>query len=101
MGVAGQYVRRFCDGATHALPQGMSMNANYPFMLPRVELVVRGKKTRAVLVSGDRRSPALDIKVGDDGQEYCTFAQSSHYETIFHKKPTRFRFFPFRADDVW
>lgn len=35
MTVCGRYVKTFAE-ASHALPQGMHMNADYPFMIPAI-----------------------------------------------------------------
>jgi hypothetical protein len=88
--------------ATHALPQEMHMNADYPFMLPPIvekfgpsephrhgAITVRGK-------GGLTRT--VPIKHGKNGTEYAELEQSSAFEKIYQRKPTRFRLLPFKEE---
>jgi len=93
MTLVGRYVDTF-QNATHALPQGMSMNADYPFMLPKIakwtpeEITLEGR-------GGETRTIPI-VRV--DGIEYAELAQTSTYERMFRRKPTTFRFLPFREN---
>lgn len=79
--MTGQYVRTFAE-ATHALPDGMHMNADYPFMLPRIRGINDGKIT----IIGDRGRTATVAHI----------EQSSSFELMSGRKPKRFRLLPFR-----
>lgn len=92
--VIGKYVKTFKE-ASHALPDGMSMNADYPFMIPAIRKI-------------DGRDVVLCGRFGDgqfrivtrrrDGQQYCVIAQSSTYEKIYRKPPAKFRAYPFKDE---
>jgi hypothetical protein len=96
--VVGNYVKTFAE-ASHALPDGMHMNADYPLMIPRIESL-DGKTIR---IKADRypyETFEAKIQKGRDGREFCTIAQSSTFESLFHRKPTRFRFDPFKDQNT-
>jgi hypothetical protein len=90
----GTYVRTFSE-ATHALPDGMHMNADYPFVLPKIEhadgetITIRGRygRTATLMIERDR-----------DG-DFATLAQSSTFEKIYRRRPRKFRLKPFRAKE--
>lgn len=91
--VSGTYVNTFAE-ASHALPDGMHMNSDYPLMLPRIAAL----KGKTVTLRG--RDGDVEAKVQKDkrsGREYCSIAQVSTYERIFRGgQPTRWKFFPFK-----
>jgi len=89
--ISGRYVKTFAE-ASHALPQGMHMNADYPFMLPRV---VRLEGSTVVLK--DRLEGSFAIRRCGD-QEHCIISQSSSFEELFSRKPTKFKALPFKDD---
>lgn len=91
MTLSGKYVRTFAD-ATHALPDGMHMNADYPFMLPRI--IDRDAKT--ITIEGRRgQQETLPIK-HDHAGEFCELHQSSSFERMMGQTPTKFRLLPFK-----
>ncbi len=94
MTVSGRYVPCFQD-ATHALPEGMSMNADYPFMLPKI--VERGDDTITIAGRGGALATA-QIQKTPRGTEYVEIAQSSSFERLYGRRPTRFKLFPFKDD---
>jgi hypothetical protein len=96
MGISGQYVKTFAE-ATHALPDGMHMNADYPFMLPKI--VERTETTITIEGRGGARE-TLAIK-RREGTEFAHLAQSSAFERIYGRPPTRFRMNPFKATESW
>lgn len=92
MAVTGKYVLKFSE-ATHALPEGMSMNADYPFMLPRV---IRLTKT-TVTIQSDNGSETRTVPIEKyRGQQVCYLEQVSSFERMTKSKPHRFRCFPFK-----
>lgn len=90
MTLSGTYVKTFAE-ASHALPQGMHMNADYPLMLAPIISVTHGDVTL-------RDSRGVDhvarIYCGGTGQ-FCEISQSSSFETMMGKRPHSFKFFPF------
>ncbi len=90
MGVRGQFVKTFAE-ATHAVPNGMHMGADYPFMICTAEVV--GKLVRIKCGSHEE---TLKIRKEVGGREYCQLAQRSTYETLFNRPPKMYRFFPFK-----
>ena len=94
MSVVGDYVKTFAQ-ASHALPLGMHTSADYPLMIPRITALGGGMVTLC-----GRESVSAKVLRRRDGQEYCIVAQSSAYEVLFHKKPTPWRFFPFKDQDT-
>lgn len=91
--VIGKYVRTFAE-ATHALPQGMHMNADYPFKLPRIV----GRDASAITIAEGGKMETLTVKRGRDG-DYCWLEQSSSFERWMGHKPTKFRLMPFKATE--
>ena len=86
----GNYVSTFAR-ASHAIPDGMHMNADYPFMLPKI---VRVTDTSVVLQG---RNGEGEAKIGKyRGRWCCCLDQSSSYESIYNLPPKRWRFFPFK-----
>lgn len=92
--VIGRYVKTFAE-ATHALPQGLNLNADYPFKVPRIKQI-RGAVVTIVGERGDE--VPFVIQRGRDGQEYGTLLQSSSFEKLFGKRPTVFRMEPFKDE---
>lgn len=91
MCLAGNYVKTFAE-ASHALPDGMHMNADYPFMLPSIVKLVG----RDVILRGRDGEGRFRITRGKDGREYCVIRQSSTFEAIYGRRPTAFRAYPFK-----
>ncbi len=85
----GNYVKTFAE-ATHALPDGMPMNADYPLMLPEIVKLTK----REVTLRGRHDATAPIRRRGD--QEYCSIAQMSSFEILCCRRPQRFRFYPFK-----
>lgn len=94
MGVVGKYTKTFAE-ASHALPQGMHANADYPLMIPRIAALADGKVTLR-----GATSVSATVLRRRDGQEYCIIEQSGVYEILHHRKPTAWRFFPFKDQDT-
>jgi hypothetical protein len=94
MSVCGRYVGTFAE-ASHALPQGMHMNADYPFMLPKISSVT----ATHVTLAGDRHGILATAKIKrDKGREWCELNQSSGFERIYGRSAQRFRFDPFKDE---
>jgi hypothetical protein len=92
--IVGKYVKTFAE-ASHALPEGMHMNADYPFMLPPIVAL----NDEFVNLRGSGVCAASPIyKRGD--QEFCVVNQRSSFEKLFHRKPQRFEFFPFKDENT-
>lgn len=92
MTVCGKYVGTFVE-ATHALPDGMHMNADYPFMLPKIV------DRRAGIITIEGRGgtkETLSIRHDARGREFCELAQSSSLERLYNRPPTTFKLLPFR-----
>lgn len=89
----GKYVKTFAE-ASHALPDGMHMNADYPFMLPRIAKL-EAKEVVLESRDGDGR---FKIVRGGDGREYCVIVQSSSFEKMFGRPPTKFKAYPFKDE---
>ena len=99
MGVSGHYVTEFA-AASHALPEGMHMNADYPFMLPAIVRVVGRRVTIRAdapsrLHAGEAAEQTVDIQK-HRGREFFTLSQSSTWERLFKKPPSPYRFYPFK-----
>lgn len=88
--LSGRYADTF-EHATHALPEGMHMNADYPFMLPSIK--EKTKKTITLVGSGGEEV-TIPIR-RRKGKEFCFIEQSSSFERLFGRKPTKFRCHPF------
>lgn len=93
--VSGKYVQTFAE-ATHALPEGMHMNADYPFKLPAI-VRTDGKQVTLRGSGGVETTAAIKRKHGD-GREYCDIEQSSTFEKIYRRQPTLFRCYPFKDE---
>jgi hypothetical protein len=91
--ISGQYVKTFAE-ASHALPQGMHMNADYPFMLPTIKSVT--ESTVTVIGRGGVAATATIIRRA--GKEYFDYSQSSTFEEIYGRAPQSFRFHPFKDE---
>lgn len=96
MGVRGTYVQTF-EEANYALPDGMHMNADYPFMLPKI--VERAAGSITIEGRGGKRE-TLTIQQDAKGHEFCMLSQSSTFERLFHRPPTKFKLMPFKGE-VW
>lgn len=94
MTISGVYVKTFAE-ASHALPQGMHMNADYPFMLPPIVRIDRG----SVVLHGSQGDATFRIMREND-QEYCVISQSSSFEQVFSRKPTKFKTLPFKDSNT-
>lgn len=97
--VSGQYVAKFSE-ASHALPDGMSMNAKYPFMLPRIVRIEGGR----VFIEADRHFEGVTegsfaIRRNRD-TEFGEMAQSGVFEQMFNRNPAKFRFYPFKDENT-
>jgi hypothetical protein len=90
--IVGKWVGTFAE-ATHALPIGMHMSADYPFMLPKI--VGRGPGT--ITIQGRDGVATLEIRTDKRG-EFCTLKQSSTFERMFRRRPTAFRLEPFKDE---
>jgi hypothetical protein len=93
--VRGTYVRTF-DDATFALPDGMHMNADYPFMLPKI--VARSSGSITIEGRGGERE-TLKIHQDARGQEFCELVQSSTFERLYDQPPTKFKLMPFKGEE--
>lgn len=91
--LAGQYVKTFAE-ATHALPQGMHMNADYPFKLPKCRVV-----DGMVELTPDRGGEPVRLKIRHGRRcQFVIHAQKSTFESAFGRKAAEFRFLPFRDE---
>lgn len=91
--ICGRYVRTFAE-ASHALPQGMHMNADYPFMLPPITALDGNKVT---IRGGRGELQTFTIQRGSSG-EFGHIEQSSTYERLFSQPPHRFTLLPFKDE---
>jgi hypothetical protein len=88
--ISGNYVARFAE-ASHALPQGMHLNADYPFMLPRIAKIEAGTVT---IEEGGKSTTFEIVRRGD--REVGFIEQSSSFERIFGRRAQRFEMQPFK-----
>lgn len=97
-GVSGKYVRTFKE-ATHALPNLMPLNADYPFMISKI---AARTDTSITIVGTKGQTSTLTISTKHTGVEYVSLRQKSTFEKVFGKKNkgTLFEFFPFKDDDT-
>lgn len=96
MSLVGVYVDTFAE-ATHALPQGMHMNADYPFKLPAITGRAFDSKSASIIIRGARGETATCvIKHDKAGREFCTIEQSSTFERLYGRKPHKFKLLPFK-----
>ena len=86
----GKYVPTFAE-ATHALPQGMHMNADYPFMLP----AIIGKDSTMITIVGRNHEMRTVRILRRKGGEYAWLEQSSTFEKLYGRKPAKFKLLPF------
>lgn len=93
--ISGNYVRKFVD-ASHALPDGMPLGSDYPFILPRI-VAVEGK---CVVIRSDdgRVTQSAKVRKSKGRGQYCEFRQSSTFEKMFRRPPRFFRFWPFKDE---
>ena len=95
MTICGKYVNTFLE-ASHALPEGMHMNADYPFKLPSIiaadsEFVnLRGSNGEAMTAPIERKN----------GREYCVIYQKSTFEVLYGRKPQKFVCYPFKDENT-
>jgi len=93
--ISGQYVKTFAE-ASHALPDGLSLDSDYPLKLPKIEKIEDGKVfLRSDIYYDDEHEYSGKIVKGKNG-EYFKIAQSSSFERLMRKKPTVFTFLPFK-----
>jgi hypothetical protein len=93
--LCGKWVKTF-SAASHALPEGMHMNSDYPFMLPAIKSLEGRKLT---IVGRGGQEATVDV-ITRDGREYAYVEQSSTFERIYRRKPTRFRLLPFKDGET-
>lgn len=91
--ISGRYVKTFAE-ATHALPQGLHLNADYPFKVPKCRVIGRMLE---LTPDGGGEPVTLLIRHGKRGQ-FVKHAQKSTFENVFGRKATEFRFLPFRDE---
>ena len=91
--ICGKYVKTFAE-ATHALPGGMHMNADYPFMLPSIKSIDGQHMT--IVGSGKQEAVVKIVKKGE--REVAHIKQSSTFERIYKRPPHRFELHPFKDD---
>ena len=91
MSLAGNYVKTFAE-ASHALPDGMHMNADYPFIMPLIVRLEGG----AVVLKGRDGEGRFKVRRGKDGQETCVIEQSSTFERLYRRPPMKFVTYPFK-----
>ena len=97
MGVCGNYVMTFAE-ASHALPAGMHMNADYPFMIARIEKIEGGMVT---IRGNGGKTETFEIKKDQRTKRECGFIyQSSAYEVLFRQKPSRWQMQPFKDNQT-
>lgn len=96
MSICGQFVTTF-DEATHALPDGMHMNADYPFKLPKIV----DRDDRSITIEGRAGARAtLVVQHDAAGHEFCELAQSSTFEKLWGRPPTKFKLVPFKGETL-
>ncbi len=94
MTVSGKYVNTFVE-ATRALPDGMHMNADYPFRLPKIVDRTAG----TITIEGRRGAKkTLSIRQDRQGREFCELEQSSSFERLCNRPPTTFKLLPFKEE---
>ena len=94
MMLSGRYVATSKE-ATHALPEGMHMDSDYPYMLPEV----RGVTAKSLTLIADRAVKTVELKIRRyKGREWVEYSQKSSFEHSFCRQPTKFRFYPFKAE---
>lgn len=95
--ISGQYVKTFAE-ASHALPQDLPLDSDYPLKLPPIAKIEDGK---VFLRSGGIDNDEYSGKIvrGKNG-EYCKIAQSSSFEHICGREPTVFKFLPFKDENT-
>lgn len=93
--ISGRYVKTFAE-ASHALPDGMHMNADYPFMLPKIDRIEGDR----IFLTGSRGEVASFEIQGKGAREFGFLSQSSTFEKLFHRRPTVFKMQPFKDDNT-
>ena len=93
--VGGRYVKTFAE-ASHALPDGMPMNADYPFMLPRISKLEGSE----IVLKGRNGDASFKIERDTSGREFCVIAQSSSFEKLFGRPPQKFKTYPFKDENT-
>ncbi len=88
----GNYVAKFED-ASHAIPEGMHMNADYPFKLPTIKSIT-GKE---MIITDKGNETTVTIK-NMNGKQVAYVKQSSSLERMFKYKPARFKLHPFKDE---
>jgi len=89
MSISGKYVKTFLE-ASHAMACDVSMDGDYDFWL-KIEKI-EGQKV--ILVNKE----CFDIKVGKE-YEYFVRPHNGLYSKVFHCKPEKIRYVPFREGD--
>ena len=77
--ICGKYVKTFAE-ASHALSNGMHMNADYPFMLPPIKSL----DGKTMTISGSGGQEATVTIVEKRGAEVAYIEQSSMFEKLFN-----------------
>lgn len=93
--LCGKWVNTFRE-ASHALPNGMHMNSDYPFMLPKIKSL-DGRQLTILSSRGDPQEATVTI-VTRGGREFAYIEQSSTFERVYRRKPTRFKLLPFKDE---
>lgn len=88
--VFGKYKTSFSE-SSHALPEGMHMGSDYPFKIAKIESV-EGKQITVSDGYGNRETAKI---IKRKGKEYFYLNLMSS----FNRKPTRFKFHPFKDND--
>jgi hypothetical protein len=93
--ICGKYVKTFRE-ASHALPDGMHMSADYPFMLPRIKALQGNQMT--ITGSGGAEAVVEIVVRGD--REFAFVEQSSSFERLYKRPPQRFELHPFKDEST-
>lgn len=93
--LCGRYVKTFAE-ASHALPDGMHMSADYPFMLPSIKSIER--RIMTIVGSGGQEAQVKIVRRRDG--DVAFIAQSSTFERIFKRPPHLFKLLPFKDNDT-
>jgi len=90
----GAYARTFAE-ATHALAEGMPMNADYPFKTPTI---VSCTEQTVTIEGRDGARETLAIRRDAQGREFAELEQASTFERLYRRPPTKFKLHPFKED---
>jgi hypothetical protein len=90
--VSGNYVKTFAE-ASHALPASMHMNADYPFMLPRI---INIENDMVTIEESGKQATFKILRRPGRTYEFGYIRQSSSFERLFYRKPQLFEMHPFK-----